>query len=212
LGRAVVVFDYPGYGKSTGCATEAGCYAAGDAAVRWLQVDQHVPAGEIVFVGESMGGAIAVELATRYPCQLLVLEGAFTSFPDMAQYRFPIFPCRYVVHNRMDNAAKIGRVRCPVLIAHGTADDVVPFNQGERLFAAANEPKRFIRLEGHGHPPPNEKEFYESVRRFLSNRRTAAGFLPMSLPPDREAECQEQQRGDKRTIRDSGAHPPSGQS
>ena len=79
------------------------------------------------------------------------------------------------MHSRMANEAKIGRVRCPVLITHGTADDVVPFEQGERLFAAANEPKQFIRLEGHGHPPPNQTDFYEAVRRFLASMSPGSG-------------------------------------
>lgn len=169
LGRAVLLYDYPGFGKSSGRPSEDGCYSAGEAAFQWLVEDQGVPASEVVLLGESIGGAIAVELATRCRTRLLVLEGAFTSFPDMAQFRFGIFPCRYVVHNQMNNEEKIGRVQCPVLIAHGTADDIVPFVQGERLFAAAREPKQFVRLEGHGHPPPNEKSFFETVVQFLSN-------------------------------------------
>jgi pimeloyl-ACP methyl ester carboxylesterase len=168
LGRAVLLYDYPGYGKSSGRPSEDGCYAAGEAALRWLIESQGVPAGEIILVGESMGGAIAVELATRHRVRLLALHGAFTSFPDMAQVRFPCFPSRYLVHNRMDNKAKIHLTQCPVLITHGTADSVVPFHQGERLFAAAHEPKQFVRLEGHGHAPPQEEDFFEMVRQFLA--------------------------------------------
>lgn len=168
LGRAVLLYDYPGYGKSSGRPSEQGCYAAGEAAVRWLAEVQGVPAREIVLVGESMGGAIAVELATRHRVRLLVLHGAFTSFPDMAQTRVPCYPCRYLVRNHMDNEAKIGLVQCPVLITHGTADSVVPFCQGERLFAAAHEPKQFIRMEGHGHGPPNKEDFFETAKVFLA--------------------------------------------
>ena len=168
LKRAVLLYDYPGYGKSSGRPSEAGCYAAGAAALRWLVEDQRVLANEVILVGESMGGAVAVELATHHPVRLLVLQGAFTSFPDMAQGWIPFYPSRYLVHNRMDNEAKIGLVRCPVLITHGTADTVVPFRQGERLYAAAREPKRFIRLEAHGHGPPNKADFFEAVRLFLA--------------------------------------------
>lgn len=167
-GRAVLLYDYPGYGKSSGRPSEGGCYAAGEAALRWLIEGQGVPAAEVILVGESMGGSIAVELATRYRVRLLVLHGAFTSFPDMAQVRFPCFPSRYLVHNRMDNEAKIGLTQCPVLITHGTADSVVPSRQGERLFAAAHEPKQFVRMEGHGHGPPNKEDFFEMVRQFLA--------------------------------------------
>jgi pimeloyl-ACP methyl ester carboxylesterase len=167
-GRAVLLYDYPGYGKSSGRPSEKGCFEAGEAALNWLIEDQGVPAAEIILVGESMGGAIAVELATRHKVRMLVLHGAFTSFPDMAQVRFPCFPSRYLVHNRMENEAKISLARCPVLITHGTADSIVPFSQGERLFAAAHEPKQFVRMEGHGHGPPTDEEFFQTVRLFLS--------------------------------------------
>jgi pimeloyl-ACP methyl ester carboxylesterase len=165
--RAVLIYDYPGFGKSTGRPSEDGCYSAGDAAFRWLTEEQGVPVREIVLIGESMGGAIAVDLATRYSVRLMVLEGAFTSVPDMAQHRFPIWPSRYVARNRMDNEAKIGLAQCPTLIEHGRDDDVVPFQQGKRLFSAAHEPKLFVPMEGHGHPPPNDQRFYEIAKQFF---------------------------------------------
>jgi fermentation-respiration switch protein FrsA (DUF1100 family) len=167
LGRAVLLYDYPGYGKSSGHPTEAGCYAAGEAALQWLTDAQAVPMREIVLVGVSLGGAIAVELATRHPVRLLVTHGAFTSFPNMVQTRLPIYPARYLLHNQMNNEAKIPLVQCPVFIAHGTADRIVPFQEGERLFAAAREPKQFLRLEGQGHDPPNSKDLYETVQQLL---------------------------------------------
>ena len=167
-GRAVLIYDYPGYGKSIGSPTESGCYASGEAALKYLIEDQAVPATEIILVGESMGGAIAVELATHHKARLLVLHGAFTSFPDMAQVRFPCYPSKYLVHNRMDNEAKIPFIRCPVLMTHGTADNVVPFSHGDRLFAAAHEPKQFVRVEGGGHGPPNDDDFFKTVRSLLS--------------------------------------------
>lgn len=168
LGRAVLLYDYPGYGKSSGHPSEAGCYAAGEAALQWLLEDQRVPVRDVILVGESMGGAIAVELATRHPVRLLVTHGAFTSFPNMAQTRVPWYPARYLVHNQMNNEAKIARAQCPVFIAHGTADRTVPYREGERLFAAAREPKQFLRLEGQGHDPPNTADFYETVKQFLA--------------------------------------------
>ena len=151
LGAGVLLFEYPGYGKSAGKPTEKGCYAAGDAAMRWLMDEAKVPANRVVILGESLGGGTAVELATRHDHRALVLVFTFTSLPVVAKVHYKLLPTRILMRTRFDNLAKIGRCRRPVFVAHGTADDVVPFAHGEALFAAANEPKEFLRLEGFGH-------------------------------------------------------------
>ena len=110
-----------------------------------------VPANRIVLLGESLGGGPAVELATRHDHRALVLVFTFTSLPTVAKVHYRMLPTQLLMRTRFDNLAKIGRCRRPVFIAHGTADDVVPFAHGEALFAAANEPKEFLRLEGFGH-------------------------------------------------------------
>ncbi len=86
----------------------------------------------------------------------------------MAQCKYPWLPARWLVRNRFDNVKKIATLRRPVFIAHGTADSLVPFGQGERLFAAANQPKRFFPLEGHDHDEGADADFYEALRRFLA--------------------------------------------
>ena len=121
----------------------------------------------MIFVGESLSGAIATELATRHAGRLLVRHGAFTSFPDTAQTRFSCFPSRYLVHDRMTNETKISKARCPVYITHRSADPVIPFRQGERLYEAAREPKRFEWLEGQGHGPPSKPEFVAKILAYL---------------------------------------------
>jgi fermentation-respiration switch protein FrsA (DUF1100 family) len=168
LGRAVVLYDYPGYGKSTGFPSEAGCYDAGAACFRWLTEEELVPPGEVILAGESLGGAIATELATRYSARLLVLHGAFASFPEMSQERFPVFPGYYLVHNQFANERKMASVRCPVFLSHGTADTVVPFTHGERLFAQAHRPCRFLRVEGGKHAPPDDDDYFATVRAFMA--------------------------------------------
>jgi fermentation-respiration switch protein FrsA (DUF1100 family) len=166
----VLLFDYPGYGRCGGSPTEKGCYEAGEGAYRWLLEQAKVPANRIVFFGESLGGGVAVELATRHDHRALVLLYTFTSLPAAAKYHYPWLPTFTFMRSRFDNLAKIGGCHRPVFIAHGTADRVVPFAHGEALFAAANEPKEFLRLEGAGHSLDESPGFHPSLARFLSER------------------------------------------
>jgi fermentation-respiration switch protein FrsA (DUF1100 family) len=167
-GAGVLVFDYPGYGKCEGRPTEAGCYAAGEAAYRWLAAAANVPENRVILLGESLGGGVAVELATRHEHRALVLVFTFTSLPAAAKYHFPFLPTHTLMRTRFDNLAKIGRCRRPVFVAHGTDDRVVPFWQGEALFAAANEPKEFLRLEGLGHEIPLGDDLCVPLAKFLA--------------------------------------------
>jgi fermentation-respiration switch protein FrsA (DUF1100 family) len=170
LGRSVLVYDYPGYGKSGGRPSEPGCYAAGEAAYRWLTEERNTPANRVVLLGESLGGGVAVELASRHEHEALVPVFTFTSLPDAAKFHYPWLPCGTLMENRFDNLSKIGQCRRPVFVTHGTADEVVPFRHGERLFAAANEPKRFVPLEGVTHNIGLTDRFYDELRRFLDER------------------------------------------
>src|SRR5207248_5963463 len=130
LEMPVLIFDYPGYGRSEGSPSEAGCYAAAEAAYAWLVQTQQVPPGQIILYGGSLGGGVAVELARRQPHRALILVSTFTSIPDMAQQLYPWLPARWLVRNRFDSLAKIGQCTQPVFIAHGTADGLLPYTQG----------------------------------------------------------------------------------
>jgi fermentation-respiration switch protein FrsA (DUF1100 family) len=172
LRMGVLGFDYPGYGHSTGKPTEESCYAAAQASFAWLVREKKVAAGDVVLIGQSLGCAMATELASSQRCRMLLTSSAFTSFPDVAQYRYFWIPARYLVHLRFDNLAKIGKVNAPVFITHGKDDHAIPISQGERLYAAVtNEPKRFYAVPGHGHSQPNTAEFYNAVRGFLKETR-----------------------------------------
>lgn len=171
LGRSVLVYDYPGYGLSEGKPTEAGCYAAGEAAYRYLTDTRGVPPNRIVLLGESLGGGVSVELATRHDHVALVLLYPFTSLPAAAKWHYPFLPCHTFMANRYDNLSKIGRCSRPLFILHGTADPVVPFSQGERLYQAANEPKRLRAIEGGSHEPDFGDAVYAELRQFLDEPR-----------------------------------------
>ncbi len=165
-GQPVLAFDFPGYGKSDGKPSEDGCYDAGIAALKWL-FEKGIPTANVVILGESLGGGVATELATRMPPRALVLVKTFTSLPAAAKWHYPWLPTHWLMSNRFDSLAKLPTLTCPVFVAHGTADRVVPFAHGEALFAAANEPKRFLRLEGQDHNAWLTEDFHTAMAEFL---------------------------------------------
>jgi pimeloyl-ACP methyl ester carboxylesterase len=162
---SLLLFDYPGYGQSGGKPSEAGCYAAADAAYDWLR--GQVGTERIVIAGQSLGGGVAVELASRRSHGALVLFKTFTSLPDVAQYQFPLLPARWLAHNRFDNLARIRRCGGPTLIAHAESDDLIPLAQARELFAEAGEPKRFCLLPGCSHRGSFPGDFFEPLKAFL---------------------------------------------
>jgi fermentation-respiration switch protein FrsA (DUF1100 family) len=167
LGESVLIFDYPGYGKSEGSPSEAGCYAAADTAYDWLRRVPKVPENHILLYGGSLGGGVAVDLACRRPHRALLLVRTFTSMPEVGQRLYPWLPVRWLMRNRFDSLAKIGQCHRPVVIASGTADGLVPFEQGRRLFEAANEPRLFYPLDGAGHNDPLPLAFFPEALRFI---------------------------------------------
>jgi fermentation-respiration switch protein FrsA (DUF1100 family) len=155
LGVNVLELDYRGYGKSEGSPDEAGVYRDGEAAYRYLLESRGFAAQKLFIYGHSLGGAVAVDLASRHPSGGLIVESSFTSIPDMARHLYHLPAAGFFVRSRFDSLSKIARVRVPVLIIHGTGDQVVPFSMGRRLFEAANEPKSFFPVRGAGHDDPS---------------------------------------------------------
>ena len=151
IGVNILAVDYRGYGKSEGKPDEAGVYRDADAAYDYLVKQRHFRAEDIIIYGHSLGGAVAVNLASRRPCGGLIVQSSFTSARAMARRMFAIPLIGYVVKSRFDSLQKIRDVHAPILIVHGTRDEVVPFAMGQQLFAAAPEPKRFYPIEGAGH-------------------------------------------------------------
>lgn len=151
LGMSILIFDYPGFGKSEGDPSEQGCYDAADAAYDWLVEEKKIPAERIVIMGKSLGSGPATDLASRRPNHALVLAMGFTSTPDVALHLMPFVPAQWLMRNRFDNLSKIGRCRGAVFVTHGDKDRKIPCWQSRRLFEAAPEPKKFVLREGVGH-------------------------------------------------------------
>jgi hypothetical protein len=150
LGYSVLIFDYRGYGRSTGKPTEAGLHQDAQTAWDYLTQTRSIAPGRIVLFGESLGGAIAAELAAREKPGALVLASVFTSAPELAADLYPWLPTRWLMRLRYDTRAALAAVRCPVLVAHSPDDEIIPFRHGQKLFDAAAEPKTFLPLAG-GH-------------------------------------------------------------
>ncbi|MDA1326852.1 MAG: alpha/beta hydrolase [Proteobacteria bacterium] len=149
-GYGVLLVAWRGYGGNEGAPTEAGLYADGRAALRFLE-QQGIGTKEIVLYGESLGSGVAVELASRGAGQALVLEAPFTSLAAAAADRFPLFPVRWLIRDRFDSQSKIGKVTAPLLIIHGEADVVLPVSLGRALLEKANEPKQGVFIPRAGH-------------------------------------------------------------
>lgn len=149
-GFDVLLVEYDGYGARPGQPDEATTYRNADTAWRFLTGPRGRPAHRVVLWGHSLGGGVASELASRVDPGLLVLDSTFTSAVDRGAEVYPFLPVRWLMRNRYDTLGRLDGLRCPVLVAHSRTDEVIPFAHGERLFAAAREPKRFIGLHG-GH-------------------------------------------------------------
>jgi fermentation-respiration switch protein FrsA (DUF1100 family) len=147
-GSSVLMLDYRGYGKSGGSPSEHGLYADADAAYLYL-LGYGYSAQQIVVQGESLGTAVAVDLASRKECAGVVLEAAFTSGRDVANSVLPLIGPP--LFRGFDSKSKIAKVRAPLLFFHGERDEIIPLKLGRSLFDAAPEPKWFSEFPGAGH-------------------------------------------------------------
>jgi uncharacterized protein len=168
MGCAVLVFDYRGYGKSTGRPTECGVLADARAARRWLADHAGVREGDVVIAGHSLGGGVAVDLAARDGARALILEGTFTNLPDVAASHAPLLPVRAVMQASLNSVGKIPAYRGPLLQVHGDADRVVPYALGLRLHAAAGGPKEFVTVPNGNHNDLYTPGYVAALDRFLA--------------------------------------------
>jgi fermentation-respiration switch protein FrsA (DUF1100 family) len=151
LGLNALVVEYPGYGMSEGQPGEQRFYQAADAAYAYLQSQPDIDHRRIVAAGWSLGAAVAIDLASRFPVSALVVVDAFTTLPETAQAAAPWLPTSLIIRSRFDNLGKISRVACPILIVHGDRDEVVPPAMSGRLAAAARSRVTAYTVAGAGH-------------------------------------------------------------
>lgn len=175
LGLNVFIFDYRGYGHSGGRPSEQGTYRDADAAWRYLTQTRRIPAANIVLFGRSLGGAVAVWLAGHTAPAALILESTFTSIKDMAACYYPYLPVSLLLHSRYPTLDRIAALHLPILIVHSRDDEIIPYEFGQRLFAAVPGPREFLTLHG-GHNDAfftGDAHYRVGLARFL-RRYTAA--------------------------------------
>lgn len=169
IGLNVFIFDYRGYGKSAGSPDEEGVYKDADGAYLYLKEKREISAAKIILYGESIGGAVAVDLAKREKVGSLITEGAFTSIKDMTRIVYPFLP-HFILSTRFDTLSKIGFVKCPKLIIHSQDDEIVPVSMAAKLFNVSKDPKLFVKIRG-GHNTAfsdSKKTYKESIGYFIA--------------------------------------------
>ena len=165
-GFGILLVGYRGYGGNPGQPTEAGLYDDGRAHLDWL-TRQGVSADQMVLYGESLGAAVAIQLATERKAAALVLEAPFASVLLSARARYPLFAFDWVVKDKFANVDKIDKVRMPVFVIHGALDRVTPQRFGRMVFERAPEPKSAAWPSGAGHNDLLQFGMVEAVVRFL---------------------------------------------
>jgi fermentation-respiration switch protein FrsA (DUF1100 family) len=156
LGLNVLIPEFVGYGMSGGKASERGCQATADAAYEYLVRTRGIKPARVIAGGWSLGGAVAIDLASRRQLAGLIVFSCFTSGVDMAHRLVPFVPASVLLRHRFNNIGKIKHVACPILIGHGRLDRIVPFEMGERLAAAAKSPVTTLWIDEADH-----NDFYE---------------------------------------------------
>jgi fermentation-respiration switch protein FrsA (DUF1100 family) len=169
-GFNVLMFDYRGYGKSDGIPSEEGIYIDGRTAFDYAAKLPQVDSQKIVLWGTSLGGAVAVDVATKRQAACLILESTFTSAADMAAVHYPFLPVRYLLRTQLNSIEKIAQIHTPLLVMHGNNDRTVPIQFGKSLYASANEPKEFYEIVGADHNNTymaGGAAYFKKVREFV---------------------------------------------
>ncbi len=165
-GNGLVALSYRGFGGSTGKPTEGGLIA--DAEAAYVFAGARYPPERIVLWGESLGSGVAIALAAHRQVGRIVLEAPFSSAADVAARAYWFLPVRFLMKDQFRSDLRIAKVTAPVLFLHGERDWVVPIALGERLYALANEPKRFVRFADGAHEDLDLYGAQNAVRAFLA--------------------------------------------
>jgi uncharacterized protein len=168
----ILIVDYRGYGNSEGKPHEGGLYRDAQTAHEWWRRERSHGGEKLVLLGESLGGAVAVDLAARFPVAGLIVQSTFTNAWDVAKTILPLGLLQPLAGVHFDSAAKIAGIRCPKLFIHGSRDEIVPYRLGRKLYELSPPPKDFYEVQDAGHndlPWVGGSQYVERVRNFLQS-------------------------------------------
>lgn len=166
----VLIYDYRGYGRSSGKPSEAGVYRDAEAALEWMIREERVEPEEFVVFGRSMGAAVSARLAQKRPPACLILESAFTSVPDRAAEIYWWLPIRWLIHLQMNTRQNVSTIATPTLVIHSRDDEIVPFDHGRQVAQAAGDDAELLEISGgHNTGFMKSRDIYiEGLDRFLT--------------------------------------------
>ncbi|WP_341462612.1 alpha/beta hydrolase [Planktothrix agardhii] len=183
MGLSVLLVEYRGYGRSTNrFPSEKTVYQDVETAWNYLVNERQINPHNIYIFGHSLGGAIAINLAFKHPeIPGLIIESSFTNIKKMIDYKkkYWMFPINLILTQKFDSLAKISALKMPILLTHGTEDELIPKTMSEDLFNAAIEPKQLLIVAGAGHNNVRQvggKEYWETVQQFLTLQSQKPGF------------------------------------
>jgi fermentation-respiration switch protein FrsA (DUF1100 family) len=151
LGLQAILFDYRGYGLSSGSPSQQGLLRDAEAVTEYVEKSLKVPPERIVYFGQSLGSGVAVLLAAKRAPARLILESAYPSLSQVASIHYPFLPSSLLLRDRFESTTAVRGLSCPILFLHPALDEIIPVSLGRALFETAQEPKKFVELPGAHH-------------------------------------------------------------
>jgi fermentation-respiration switch protein FrsA (DUF1100 family) len=176
----IFIFDYRGYGRSEDKPDEKGLLLDSQAAYDYLKLKKKIDPEELFIFGRSLGGACAIEIASKNIASGLIIESAFTSVKDMADKMFSFFPFKFLLRSNYNSIETISLVNMPKMFIHGTNDELIPISMGRKLFEASQEPKIFYEINGAGHNDTYSvggQKYFDSIGRFIVDASSGTNNL-----------------------------------
>ena len=161
-----LLISWRGFNGNKGKPTESGLYEDARSAINWL-ASKGIKENNIIIYGESLGTAIAIEVAQNKNFAGIILESPFTSMIAAGKSVYPYLPIKYLLKDKYESDKKIKNINCPILIMHGKADNIVPFHMGEKMYELANSPKYFYSSEYDNHMMDYNKKLLNTLKEFI---------------------------------------------